>query len=73
MPITPFLNGRVFEAEVIEAMNIAFGNACMALKLIDRTDPLTKLVATEIIELAAGGEHDPGRLSAGVLAVYKPA
>ena len=54
-------------------MNIAFENACKSLKLVDRADPLTKLVATKIIELAAGGEHDPERLRVGVLAVYKPA
>jgi len=72
MPITPFLNGHIFKPEVIQAMSFAFSNACKSLKLVDKTDPLTKLVAAKIIELAESGEHDPGRLCAGVLAVYKP-
>lgn len=73
MPISLFLNGKVFEPEVIQAMGIAFDDACKALKLLDKTDPLTKIVAMKIIELAAAGEHDPVRLCAGVLAIYKPA
>ena len=54
-------------------MGIAFENACKILKLVDRSDPLTELVAVKIIELAASGERDPDRLCAGVLAAYKPA
>lgn len=73
MPISPFLTGRVFEPEVIRAMGIAFDNACKSLKLVDKTDPLTKVVAGKIIDLAAAGEHDPVRLCVGVLAIYKPA
>lgn len=73
MPITPFLKGKVFEPEVTRAMGIAFENACKSLKLVDKADPLTKVVAAEIIKLAATGEHDPSRLCACVLAIYKPA
>jgi len=54
-------------------MNVAFENACKSLKLVDRTDRLTELVAAKIIELSTGGEHNPERLCAGVLAVYRPA
>ena len=54
-------------------MGIAFDSACKSLKLVDKTDPLTKVVAGKIIELAAAGEHDPVRLCVGVLAIYKPA
>ena len=73
MPIIPFLNRQAYEPEVTRAMGIAFENACKSLKLIDRTDPLTKIVAAKIIDLATWGEHDPTRLCAGVLAAYKPA
>ena len=73
MPITPFLKGRVFEPEVTRAMGIAFENACKSLKLVDRSDPLNEVVAVKIIALAAGGERDPDRLCARVLAVYKSA
>lgn len=54
-------------------MSIAFDNACKSLKLVDKTDPLTKVVAEKIIDLAAAGEHDPVRLCVGVLTIYKPA
>lgn len=73
MPITPFLKGQVFEPEITRAMGIAFENASKILKLVDRSNPLTELVAAKIIELAAMGERDPERLCAGVLAVYKSA
>jgi len=72
MPITPHLNGLVFRPEAILAMGVALDNACKSLQLTGKSDPFTKLIAAKIIELARGGEHDPGRLCAGVLAVYKP-
>ncbi len=53
-------------------MGVAFDNACKSLELTGKSDPLTKLIAAKIIELALGGENDSGRLCAGVLAVYKP-
>ena len=73
MPISPFLMSRIFEPEAVQAMGTAFDNACRSLKLINKTDPLTKVVAAKIIELAAAGERNPDRLCAGVLAIYKSA
>ena len=72
MPITPYLNGQVFQPEVIQAMGIAFRNACESLKLIDKSDPLNEIIAMKIVELAHSGEHDSERLCAGVLVTYKP-
>jgi hypothetical protein len=40
----------------------AFEDALRELKLLDRTDPATHLVAKRIIELAQNGERDPVRL-----------
>ena len=71
MPITPFLKGEVFEPEIVRAMGIAFDNACKTLKLVDRSGLLAQLIAGNIIELAASGEHDPERLCAIVLATYR--
>jgi hypothetical protein len=44
-----------------------------SLNLVDRRGQLNELIARNIIELATCGVHDAGRLSAGVLAIYKPA
>ena len=55
MPIIPFLRGQAFDPELIEAMSTAFTNACETLGLIDRADPITELVARQIIEFAERG------------------
>jgi hypothetical protein len=69
----PFASGQAFEPETIEAMGVAYENVCNSLKLIDRPSQLNELIARNIIELAMCGVHDAERLSAGVLAIYKPA
>jgi hypothetical protein len=51
-------------------MGIAFDDACRALRLSDRTDLATELVAKKIIELAQRGEGDPDRLCSGVLNAF---
>lgn len=70
MPIRPYLNGQVFEPAQIQLMGIALNKACEALKL-DKSDPLTQIIATEIIALASHGENDPDRLCAGVLVTHQ--
>lgn len=59
MPITPFLRGQAFDPELVEAMGLAFSNTCDALGLTERSDPITKLVAEKIIELAERGLRNP--------------
>jgi hypothetical protein len=41
--------------------------AVRELRLVDRTDPATQLVAKRIIELAQQGERDPNRLREGAV------
>jgi hypothetical protein len=72
MPITPYLNGRVFSPEDTRAMGIAFEKACKSLNLTDKSDPQIEIIAAKIIELAQDGERDPARLGAELLAAYKP-
>jgi hypothetical protein len=43
-------------------MVTAFEDALRELRLTDRADPATELVARKIIELAERGERDPARL-----------
>ena len=59
MPITPFLRGQGFDPELVEAMGAAFLDTCSALGLADHADPITKLVAEKIIELAERGLRNP--------------
>jgi hypothetical protein len=56
----PF-QAEAFEPEAIAAMAAAYEDALLALG-IDRTDPLTNVVAAKIIELFKQGESDAGRL-----------
>ena len=62
MPLTPFLKGATFEPEAIEAMSAAFEAVCASLQLLDRTDPVTEIVARKIIEVTGTGERDPERI-----------
>jgi hypothetical protein len=55
MPITPYLRGEAFDPELLEAMGAAFGQACRALGLNDRSDKLTEMVARHIVEEAQRG------------------
>jgi hypothetical protein len=51
-----------FGPEDIEILSNVFEEAVRELRLVDRTDPATQLVAKRIIELAQQGERDPIRL-----------
>jgi hypothetical protein len=67
VPIHRLLENQGFEPEQIRAMATAFDETLRALKLVDRTDPLTDIVATKVIEVAQTGERDPQRIRDRVL------
>ena len=62
MPITSFLNGRRFDSETERVMGLAFEMTCAALRLADRSDPVTTIIAERIIKLASDGERNPDLL-----------
>jgi hypothetical protein len=63
VPIRGFLSGRLFDAEAINEMSLAFDGACDELGLVSSAnDPATSLVAEKIIEVAQRGVHDPDLL-----------
>ena len=62
MPLYRILQNCAFEPDRIAVMSSAFEEACRALGLAERTDPLRDLVARKVIELAQQGECDPARL-----------
>lgn len=45
-------------------MTAAYEAALRALRLKDRSDPITELIARKIIEIVRSGEHDPPRICA---------
>jgi hypothetical protein len=67
MPITCLLIGSAFTPEDITILSAAFEDTLRELRLVDRTDPATTIVAKKIIELAQHGERDPIRLREGAL------
>jgi hypothetical protein len=62
MPIRRLLDNNAFGPDEITVMIGAFEDTLRALKLIDRNDPVTLLIAEKIIELARRGERNPVRL-----------
>jgi hypothetical protein len=62
MTIHPLLNSRAFDPETIEVMVAVFEDALRELRLTNRADPATEVVARKVIELAQRGERDPVRL-----------
>ena len=62
MPIRGMLEGQAFNPHEIAEMAAAFEAALAALNLVDRTDPVTTLIAKAIIDCAKAGEIDRIRL-----------
>ena len=56
-----------FGPDEVEVLVGAFEEALRELRLVDRTDPATLLVAKKIIALAQQGERDPIRLREGAV------
>ena len=49
-------------------MGDAYERALKELKLTNRLDPLTEIIAQRVIEIAQSGEKDPARICALVVA-----
>jgi hypothetical protein len=57
----------VFDQSGIHAMVAAFEACCRALRLVERADSITEIVARKVIEVAGTGERDPQRICGLVL------
>jgi hypothetical protein len=55
MPITPFLEGRIFAPEQIDIMSAAFADTCKALGLSQTDHPLAPYVAQHVMGLGERG------------------
>ena len=59
MPLHRLLDDHAFGPDEIVILTTAFERALKALRLIDRSDPATEIVARKIIQLAGQGVRDP--------------
>jgi hypothetical protein len=65
------LQNSAFEPEDVKRMTDSYEAVLRELNLVDRTDPLTEIIATHIIELAQTGQNDPDEICRLVLARLK--
>jgi hypothetical protein len=70
MPIAPFLEGRVFDPDLVRLMGIAFEDVRRELGLSEN-DPLTKVVARTVIDFAEREAPDAHALTAAVLNEFR--
>jgi hypothetical protein len=62
MAIYRLLRDAVFPPDAVSAMVAGFEATLRELKLTDRDDPITELIARLIIDCAKDGERDPIKL-----------
>ena len=73
MPIRQLLDSNAFNPEEVTMLRDVFEDTLRALKLVDRSDPVTSLIAKKIIELAGRGERDPTRLRQAAVQAFSEA
>jgi hypothetical protein len=61
------MQSQVFEPELISTMAAVFEDILRDLKLTDRSDPLTTIIAHKVIEATQTGETNPQRIRERVL------
>jgi hypothetical protein len=62
MAIYRLLKNHAFGPDEIRVLTIAYEEALRTLRLKDRADPATEMIAKKIIEMAQRGERDSARL-----------
>jgi hypothetical protein len=55
--------GGSFTPEDVAVLGTACEGILVALRLHDRDDPITEIIATKVIEIFRSGERDPTRIS----------
>jgi hypothetical protein len=64
MAIYRLLENSAFGPEEIRCMTDAYEHALRTLRWLNRSDPLTEMLAKKIIAITRSGEHDPALISA---------
>lgn len=68
MPFRKYLTSPTSDPAKLKAVASAYEQTLSELKLVDRDDPLTELVAKYVVEAADTGERDPLKLEQKALA-----
>jgi hypothetical protein len=71
MPIYRLLEREAFDPELVAMMGHVFEDVLRTLDLVDREDPLTKMIANKVIELAQTGVRSPARLKELTLEAFE--
>jgi len=65
VPIYDLLRRRgAFTPEEVALLGKVFEDVLQTLRLVDRKDPMTEMVAKKLLEFATSGMRDPDRLKA---------
>lgn len=64
MPIHQLLANTPLRPEEIDVLVKAYEDTLRGLHLVDRDDPIAKIVAKKVIEIAHGGLRDPAQICA---------
>lgn len=63
MAIYKLIANGSFGPDEIKAMTGAYETALITLRLSNRDDPITELIAKSIVNVAATGERDPAQIA----------
>ena len=71
MTIHRLLRHAAFNAEAVQAMGKAYDALLVDLAISDRDDPLTQIIAKDILQVASFGIRDAEEIRVKVLGVFK--
>jgi hypothetical protein len=71
MPIIGLLRSTAFNPEQVRELIEAYEGVLAELNLVDRTDPVTELIAKTIVDCAKEGEFDRRKLHDCALAAIR--
>ena len=70
MPIRRYITVEMESAE-IKRLNSAYAKALRMLDLVDRSDPVTEIVANKVIEVGTSGVTDPQEIAEMVVSHFR--
>ena len=70
MPIRRYITVEMESAE-IKRLNSAYAKALRMLDLVDRSDPVTEIVANKVIEVGTSGVTDPQEIADAVVSHFR--
>jgi hypothetical protein len=70
VPIRQYIKVEMGSAD-INRLNVAYAKALRMLDLIDRSDPITEIVAQRVIEAGTSGVTDPQEIADAVVSHFR--